>query len=205
MCGSYADTMICLKANSALILQIICLMNMTEESSNKDPLALGDNNNIDASCDNNNSDASCDNPDEEVSFFCSPNEQAVRYLPRSRQRSKFLKRGCLSRIVIDFFLQKNYFMSMGICKKQDQSVMLSLTDAIEKIHTVLEESKEKPITEVVKTNDAYGRILAEDIFSDVNVPSYSTSTKHGYAVLASAGKGVRRVLRADLAVRMTNF
>jgi len=96
-------------------------------------------------------------------------------------------------------------MSMGICKKQDQSVMLSLTKAMEKIHTVLEESKERPVIEIVKTIDAYGRILAEDIFSNTNVPSCSVSTKHGYAVLASAGKGVRRVLRADLAVRMTDF
>jgi len=89
MCGSYADTMICLKANSALILQIICLMNAIEESScdNKDPLALGDNNNTDASCDNNNPDA-CDNPDEESSLLMSPNDETVRYLSRSRQRSK---------------------------------------------------------------------------------------------------------------------
>jgi len=93
---------------------------------------------------------------------------------------------------------------MGICKKQDQSAMLSLTEAIDKMRTVLQESKEKPLVQTVKTNDAYGRILAEDIFSDVNVPSYSASAKHGYAVLASAGKGVRRVLRADLAVR-TDF
>jgi len=94
---------------------------------------------------------------------------------------------------------------MGICKKQDQSRMLSLEKAIETIHTVLEQSKEKPVTEIVKTNDAYGRILAEHIHSPVNVPCCSVSTKHGYAVLASAGKCIRRVLRADLAVRMTDF
>jgi len=108
------------------------------------------------------------------------------------------------RIVIDFFLQKN-LLSMGICKKQNQSAILSLKEAIDNMRTMLQKSKEKPLTEIVKTNDAYGRILAEDIFSNVNVPSYSTSTKHGYAVLASAGKGIRRVLRADLAVSVTDF
>jgi len=94
---------------------------------------------------------------------------------------------------------------MGICKKQNESVMLPLTEAIDKMRIVLQESKEKPPIEIVKTNDAYGRILAEDIFSNANVPSYNASTKHGYAVLANAGKGIRRVLRADLAVRMVDF
>jgi len=84
MCGSYVDTMICLKANSDLILQIICLMNETEKScDDKDPLALGDNNNTD----NNNSATSCDNP-EEFSLCMSPDKDRVRYLPRSRLRSK---------------------------------------------------------------------------------------------------------------------
>jgi len=70
-------------------------MNTIEGSSrdNKDLDALCDNNNIDASCDNNNPDASCDNPDE-LSLFTSSNDETVRYLPRSGQRSKS-SRGCV--------------------------------------------------------------------------------------------------------------
>ncbi|KYM99119.1 Gephyrin [Cyphomyrmex costatus] len=48
----------------------------------------------------------------------------------------------------------------------------------------------------MKTNEAYGRVIANSIVSSVDVPSYNTSTKRGYAVLVSDGKNKRRVLKA---------
>ncbi|XP_036149973.1 gephyrin isoform X2 [Monomorium pharaonis] len=49
-------------------------------------------------------------------------------------------------------------------------------------------------TELVKSSDAYGRVLSENIFSNCNVPPFRTSSKHGYAVLASDGQKLRKLL-----------
>jgi len=58
-------------------------MNETEKSScdDKDPLALGDNNNTD----NNNSGTSCDNPEEFSLRPMSLDKDRVIYLPCSRR------------------------------------------------------------------------------------------------------------------------
>jgi len=53
----------------------------------------------------------------------------------------------------------------------------------------------------MKTNDAYGRIMAKNVHSPVNMPSCKTSTKHGYVVLANDEKDVRKVLKAQVTVR----
>lgn len=60
-------------------------------------------------------------------------------------------------------------------------------------------------TEIVYTKNAYGRILAKDIYSNANVPSFRSSAKHGYAVRASDGKGLRIVLSTSLRVRVISI
>lgn len=46
----------------------------------------------------------------------------------------------------------------------------------------------------IKIDDAYGKILAESIYSNCDVPAFRVSTKHGYAVLTSDGDGRRIIL-----------
>lgn len=45
-----------------------------------------------------------------------------------------------------------------------------------------------------KINNAHGRILCETVYSECNVPAFRVSAKHGFAVLASDGEGIRIVL-----------
>ncbi|KAG5347950.1 GEPH protein, partial [Acromyrmex charruanus] len=82
-------------------------------------------------------------------------------------------------------------------KKQEESKMVSLEEAQNIMKTVVYKYY-KRYAETIQTNDAYGRVIAEDIYSSVNVPRCCVSTKHGYAVLASDGEGVRKVLKANL-------
>ncbi|XP_012055344.1 PREDICTED: gephyrin-like [Atta cephalotes] len=88
-------------------------------------------------------------------------------------------------------------LSKRIYKRQKQTIMMSVKDALHTMHRVLDDEYEGN-TETVETNNAYGRILANNIESSENVPFYNTSTKHGYAVLVSDGKSKRRVLKAHL-------
>ncbi|EFN73223.1 Gephyrin [Camponotus floridanus] len=46
----------------------------------------------------------------------------------------------------------------------------------------------------INTEDSHGRILAESVYSDCNVPAFRAATKHGYAVLASDNVDKRVVL-----------
>ncbi|EGI61192.1 hypothetical protein G5I_10437, partial [Acromyrmex echinatior] len=78
-------------------------------------------------------------------------------------------------------------------KKQEESKVVSLEETQNIMKTVIYKYH-KIYSETVRTNDAYGRVIAEDIYSSVNVPRCCVSTKHGYAVLASDGQGVRKVL-----------
>ncbi|XP_011647838.1 gephyrin-like [Pogonomyrmex barbatus] len=73
----------------------------------------------------------------------------------------------------------------------------SLAGALRIIKSVIRENHKKTLMETVNINDAHGRILAEDIYSEHNVPTFRTAAKHGYAVLASDKRGIRKILRKD--------
>lgn len=68
--------------------------------------------------------------------------------------------------------------------------MISVEDAVEMIRNSVEGGE----IEIVNANDAYGRILSKDVHSKCDLPPFRASIKDGYAVLASDGKGRRRVL-----------
>lgn len=68
--------------------------------------------------------------------------------------------------------------------------MISVEEAVRMIRTSVEEKS----VETVNVKDAYGRILSEDIYSNCDLPPFRASIKDGYAVLASDGKGRRKVL-----------
>ncbi|EFN68596.1 Gephyrin [Camponotus floridanus] len=69
--------------------------------------------------------------------------------------------------------------------------MISVKEAAEMIRRSIEKERE---VEIINANDAYGRILSEDINSNYDLPPFRASIKDGYAVLASDGKGSRKVL-----------
>ncbi|KAL6422800.1 hypothetical protein ACFW04_010774 [Cataglyphis niger] len=69
--------------------------------------------------------------------------------------------------------------------------MISVKEAITMIRNSVEKKRE---VEIINANDAYGRILSEDIYSNCDLPPFRASIKDGYAVLASDGTGSRRVL-----------
>lgn len=75
--------------------------------------------------------------------------------------------------------------------------MIFIEDALnilrEVAHTNINESK----PETIKINNAYDRILCENIQANNNVPSFRASSKHGYAVLVTDGNGLRKVLDGE--------
>lgn len=75
--------------------------------------------------------------------------------------------------------------------------MISITNALLKIREIISESKNKTICETVQLNNAYGRILCENVESTYNFPPFNASTKHGYAVLVTDGKCLRKVLQQN--------
>lgn len=48
--------------------------------------------------------------------------------------------------------------------------------------------------EILNVWEAYGRVITDDIYSYCDLPPFRASIKDGYAVIASDGKGRRRVL-----------
>ncbi|XP_011882674.1 PREDICTED: gephyrin [Vollenhovia emeryi] len=68
--------------------------------------------------------------------------------------------------------------------------MISVGEAVRLIRTSVEQKR----VESVNVKDAHGRILSEDIYSNCDLPPFRASIKDGYAVLASDGKGRRKVL-----------
>lgn len=68
--------------------------------------------------------------------------------------------------------------------------MISVEEAVRIIRRSVEEKR----VESVNVKDTYGRILSEDIYSNCDLPPFRASIKDGYAVLASDGKGRRKVL-----------
>jgi len=62
------------------------------------------------------------------------------------------------------------------------------------IQRIVKSDEHGRLYECIDTEDAHGRILAETVHSNCNVPAFRAATKHGYAVLASDGEGQRLVL-----------
>ncbi len=71
--------------------------------------------------------------------------------------------------------------------------------AIIMAHTLVLESEE------ISLNEAYGRVLAEDIVSDLDMPPFATTTVDGYAVIASDGLAGRRVIEEVTAGQLGNL
>lgn len=68
---------------------------------------------------------------------------------------------------------------------------------------VLEYASTFPVveTEVVSLGESVGRVLAEDIFSDIDLPDFSRSTMDGYAVAASSTFGASTGTPAFLMIK----
>lgn len=80
--------------------------------------------------------------------------------------------------------------------------MISVEDATKIVY----ENAGRTKIETINASDAYGRILFNSVCSLVNLPPFRASIKDGYAVLASDGKGKRRVLggvKAGTTVKLT--
>ncbi|XP_036149976.1 gephyrin [Monomorium pharaonis] len=75
--------------------------------------------------------------------------------------------------------------------------MISLEDALKILAEVTNTSIDTRNSELVKLSDAYGRVLNEDVVSNCNMPSFRISTKHGYAMLASDGQKLRKLLNKE--------
>ncbi|XP_054011304.1 gephyrin [Hylaeus anthracinus] len=69
--------------------------------------------------------------------------------------------------------------------------MISMKEALRMVHDCVEASRPKSEVAVEK---AYGKILDCDLYSKIDLPPFRASIKDGYAVLASDGKGKRKVL-----------
>lgn len=74
-----------------------------------------------------------------------------------------------------------------------QNPMISINEALLKIRRIVAHTHERNC-DVVKINNAHGRILFETVYANCNVPAFRVSTKNGYAILANDGEGVRTVL-----------
>ena len=100
-------------------------------------------------------------------------------------------------------------MTTKLYKKSEKNNMISVEQAIDVIKAIVYDNKYFKVNiQTVNTIDAYNRILATDVFSTIELPSYKTSAKHGYAMLASnetSGKDVRKVLKAYHMVRLAKF
>ncbi|XP_018400344.1 PREDICTED: gephyrin-like [Cyphomyrmex costatus] len=75
--------------------------------------------------------------------------------------------------------------------------MISAADALLKMREIISKNKNEIIFETVQLNDAYNRILCENVESAYNLPPFNASTKHGYAVMVSDGKNLRKLLHDD--------
>lgn len=68
--------------------------------------------------------------------------------------------------------------------------MISVEEALQIIHKCTETLKPKSVV----IEKSYGRILDCDVYSKYDLPPFRASIKDGYAILASDGKGSRKVL-----------
>jgi len=78
--------------------------------------------------------------------------------------------------------------------------MISVLDALIIINEITRENIKRITFETVQLSDAYSRILYEEVKATYDLPSFETSTKHGYAVLTTDGKGLRKVLDVESTV-----
>lgn len=66
--------------------------------------------------------------------------------------------------------------------------------SMEAAEKLIEENAVASDVEVVNVKNAFHRILREDVYSFCHLPPFRASVKDGYAILASDGKGRRKVL-----------
>ncbi|XP_070155978.1 gephyrin [Polyergus mexicanus] len=83
------------------------------------------------------------------------------------------------------------FENVAIRLRESPFPMISVKEAVKMIRNSVQKERE---VEIINANDAYGRILSECVYSNCDLPPFRASIKDGYAVLASDGKGSRRVL-----------
>ncbi|GAB1861393.1 Gephyrin [Camponotus japonicus] len=76
----------------------------------------------------------------------------------------------------------------------EQYPMIAVEEALLKIQRKVKYGRHESLCEFIRTDDAYGRILADHVYSDCDVPAFRCATKHGYAVLTSDGESRRVVL-----------
>ncbi|XP_011505334.1 PREDICTED: gephyrin [Ceratosolen solmsi marchali] len=67
--------------------------------------------------------------------------------------------------------------------------------SLEESQDILRNTVEKQIPSVtIDLGSSFGRVLAETVYSPIDVPSFNASIKDGYAVIAQDGKGKRTVI-----------
>lgn len=66
--------------------------------------------------------------------------------------------------------------------------------SVEKALDLIRSSVQQQGSEIVYLHEAHGRVLSSYILSKCDLPPFRASIKDGYAVLASDGKGRRKVL-----------
>lgn len=108
---------------------------------------------------------------------------------------------CKRLCVIIILLQIN-FENVATRLRESPFPMISVKEAVTMIRNSVEKERE---VEIINANDAYGRILSEDIYSNCDLPPFRASIKDGYAVLASDGTGSRRVLYGVKAGNIVSF
>lgn len=74
--------------------------------------------------------------------------------------------------------------------------MISILDALFKVREVTSYNMNVKY-EMVPLNEAYGRILCEEVEAIYDLPPFRTSTKHGYVVLVKDGEGLRILLNEE--------
>ena len=66
--------------------------------------------------------------------------------------------------------------------------------SMETAEQLIKENSVAHDVEAVSVKNAFNRILREDVYSNCHLPPFRASVKDGYAILASDGKGRRKVL-----------
>ncbi|XP_018315934.1 gephyrin-like [Mycetomoellerius zeteki] len=226
LCGSC--TIECLKEYGYMILDILCLINKSDKKiydTKKDDSCVepfnnninNNNNNSDEPFHNsNNNDGNSDKPfrnncaddnlagpsknysDDNFDESFYNNNSNDNSVGSSKNTNNIHNSDEMS-MDISFEEQSKTALTINdiIYKEQKGSKMVSLEEAKNIMENVIIQYYER-CTETVQTNDAYGRIVAENVHSSVNVPPCCISAKRGYAVLASDGQCVRKVLKANL-------
>ncbi|XP_012542234.1 gephyrin [Monomorium pharaonis] len=92
--------------------------------------------------------------------------------------------------------------NVAIRLRESPFPMISVEEAVRIIRTSVEGKRSM---ETIEVKDAYGRIISDDVYSNCDLPPFRASIKDGYAVLASDGKGKRKVLRNVIAGTAPTF